>query len=80
EISIEFAKLLSFFKKNPDKVYKAIVQTSTSQGSLIKIKSTNCFLPKSLCLNKQLQVGAKINVKIKEIDNFNSNIIVSEIV
>lgn len=80
EISLEFAKLFSFFKKNPDKVYKAIVQTSTSQGSLIKIKSTNCFLPKSLCLNKQLQVGAKINVKIKEIDNFNSNIIVSEIV
>lgn len=80
EISLEFAKLYSSFKQNPDKQYKAIVQTSTSQGSLISIKSTSCFLPKSLCTNKQLQLGAKIKVKIKEIDNFNSNIIVSEIV
>lgn len=80
QISLEFVNLILSFKKKPEKTYKAIVQTANAQGSLIQLKSTICFLPKSLCVNKQLQVGEKINVKIKEIDSFNSNIIVSEVI
>ncbi|MGQ9847535.1 MAG: S1 RNA-binding domain-containing protein [Bacteroidales bacterium] len=78
-VSLEFANLYSSLKESPDKKYKAIVQTSTPYGALVKIKSTECFLPKSLYVSKQLEVGAEINVKIIEIDNFNSKIFVSEI-